>query len=196
MIQGFLSFLLLYKYTTLFLVTFLSAIIVPLPATTSLLAAGAFASQGYLNLFDVCAAGFLGSILGDSIGYFIAFQWGQKILLRVGYIKKVFESQKFQKIKGYFSEHYFAAIFYSRFLVMALGVPINLLSGFFKLSYKKFLFFDITGQLIYVLLYAGIGYVVGNEWQYIAGILENTAILIVLAVMVFLIRKFSFIRRR
>lgn len=48
--QNLLSFLLLYKYARLFLITFLAAFALPLPSTSSLMTTAGFASQGYLNI--------------------------------------------------------------------------------------------------------------------------------------------------
>ena len=53
-LTAILSYLLLYRYFALFAITFLSALIAPLPSNTSMLASGAFAEQGFLNIVKVC----------------------------------------------------------------------------------------------------------------------------------------------
>ena len=69
MFQYLLSFLLLYKYWGLFLVAVLSSVVLPIPASTALSAAGGFASQGYLNIYAFLGVTLFGSILGDMLDY-------------------------------------------------------------------------------------------------------------------------------
>ena len=81
----FLSFVLLYKYLALFLVTFMASLILPLPATALLMATGAFAFQGYFNLWEIIMTGFLGSVAGDFLGYIIARSYGKEVLEKIGF---------------------------------------------------------------------------------------------------------------
>ena len=194
MLQAFLSFLLLYKYTALFLITFFASFILPLPASATLVAAGAFAAQGYLDPFYVCAISFTGSILGDSLAFFISYKWGGTLLMKIGF-KKILQSKKFKSLEYYFLEHSFSTIFYSRFLITNLGVPINILAGLSKTSFKKFIFFGYIGELTYVLMYVGIGYATDGAWQYMSNILQNVAILLLLIIFVILLKKFYFTKK-
>jgi len=77
MLGIFLSYLLVYKYLVLFLIVFLASLILPLPATALIMAAGAFSSQGYFNFSEVLLVAFAGSVLGDCCGYFISFYFGK-----------------------------------------------------------------------------------------------------------------------
>src|SRR3989344_5451402 len=70
--DAFLSFLLVYKYAALFAITFVAALILPLPASTTIVAANVFAFQGYLNFPAVFCAALLGNIAGDNLGNFIS----------------------------------------------------------------------------------------------------------------------------
>ncbi len=195
MLQAFLSFLLLYKYSALFLITFFASFAFPLPSSAALLAAGAFAAQGYLDPFYVVLVGFIGCILGDTVGFFVTVKWGTWLFDRIG-LKKVLQSKRFQALERYFLKHSFSAIFYSRFFITNLGVPVNILAGLSKISYKKFLFVGYVGELIYVLLYAGLGYSVDGAWQYLSSILQNAVALLLLIVLIALLMKFYFSRRR
>lgn len=53
MLSFFLSYLLVYKYTVLFSVIALASFGAPIPATALLIAAGAFAAQGYLDFQSI-----------------------------------------------------------------------------------------------------------------------------------------------
>ena len=97
-IFAILSFLLLYKYLALFLVAYLAALILPLPSNTSLLAASAFASQGFLNIYLVIIVALLANVLGDITGFFIAHRYGKGLLINIG-LQKVLASKEYKKIE-------------------------------------------------------------------------------------------------
>jgi membrane-associated protein len=168
-ISFLLSLLLLYKYWALLLVFFFSALILPLPTSTVLLAAGAFASQGYfsffLSLFVVVAS----NVLGDYTGYFLAHRYGRRIfeLLHIRVPDFIGHMELFLK------RYPGPAIFLTRFAGTTDSLT-NLLSGFGGVSLTAFLFYDILGNLVSDggLLYAG--YFLGVHWQDFTGLFDIT----------------------
>lgn len=190
MLQQFLSFVLLYKYTAVFGIIFGAAFGLPLPATAILLAGGAFAAEGYLSFAIACLVGFVGATLGDIVLFFLARNWGEPLLERVSFLKKILLSPQFKKVEARFVEHSFSLIFLSRFLVTTIGAPVTILAGFSKLSTKKFILIDALGELTYAVLYMTAGFIVGDEWQNLSTIFENTALIIVIgAVIIFLLTR-------
>ena len=184
MLGIFLSYLLIYKYLVLFLLTFLAALIFPIPASAVLIAAGAFSSQGYFDFWQVFIFGLLGNVLGDISGYLISFYFGRDFLTRIG-LRRFLKSKGFVTVENNFINHAPAAIFFSRFLFTAFGSPVNILSGLSKLSFKKFFLYEFTGEIIYVLALSGLGYVFGIEWKSIYGVIEDlTSIVIIIALIV------------
>jgi len=65
MLNLFLSYLLIYKYAILFSVVFVTSFGLPLPATALIVAAGAFAAQGYFDFWNIFVCVFIASTLGD-----------------------------------------------------------------------------------------------------------------------------------
>ena len=100
LISGLLAYLLLYKYITLFIVCYLAALLIPLPSNTSLLAASAFASQGYLNIYIVIAVALAANVLGDITGFLLARRFGKEFLMKVGF-KKIILSKRCAKVHGH-----------------------------------------------------------------------------------------------
>lgn len=182
MLSFFLSSLLIYKYTVLFLVIFTASLGFPIPATALLIAAGAFAAQGYFDLYTIFLYGFFASILGDISGYFVSLRYGRDILVRIGF-KNLLASQKFQALEILFARHSSLTIFSSRFFTTSLGPTVNILAGLTKITYRKFLFYDITGELIYIALFSGLGYIFSNQWETISQISGDTTAILVLAVI-------------
>lgn len=114
-----LSSLLLYKYTILCIVIFSASVGFPIPATALLMAAGAFAAQGYFDLPSILFVSFVASVSGDILGYTLSFRYGREILMRIGF-KTLLLSEKFRALETLFSEHSAWAIFSSRFLATSL----------------------------------------------------------------------------
>src|SRR3989344_5473477 len=113
--DAFLSFLLVYKYAALFAITFVAALILPLPASTTIVAANVFAFQGYLNFPAVFGAALLGNIAGDNLGYFISRKYGEKFLRLIGF-NKILNSAAFAILKMYIDTNCSSLIYFSRFM--------------------------------------------------------------------------------
>ncbi|MFA6090148.1 MAG: DedA family protein [Candidatus Gracilibacteria bacterium] len=189
MLDLFLSYLLVYKYTVLFCVIAAASFGLPLPATALLIAAGAFAAQGYLNFGDILLYGLFASILGDMLGYIISLRFGKDIFIQIG-LKQIFLSQRFVLIENIFIKHSASTIFSSRFLATNLGPIVNILAGLTKINYKKFLFYDVFGELFYVILYSGLGFVFSSQWEtisQISGDITSIIILVVILIILFVI---------
>lgn len=102
------------------------------------MAAGAFASQGYFGITEILAYSLLACVLGDALGYGVSYRYGRKAFEKIGF-KKILETAKFAALEDLFSKHSASAIFTSRFLATGLGPTVNLLSGFSKTPFKKFI---------------------------------------------------------
>lgn len=161
--SSLLSFLLLYKYITLFLVSFLAAFLLPLPSSTLLSASGAFASQGYFNFAAVLLVALTGNIGGDLVGYFLARRYGKELLHKWGF-GHIIGSHWYNELELYIHEFSYSIIFLTRFLP-EIGPAVNILAGLGKMSFKKFLVWDIIGEIAYVSLYGFVGYFLGTQWE-------------------------------
>jgi membrane protein DedA with SNARE-associated domain len=195
MLGIFLSYLLVYKYLVLFLLNFLAALIFPIPASAVLIAAGAFSSQGYFDFRQVFIFGLLGNVLGDISGYLISFYFGRDFLIRIG-LKRFLNSKGFVGLENNFIDHAPAAIFFSRFLITALGTPVNILSGLSKISFKKFFLYEFPGEIIYVLALSGLGYIFGIEWESIYGVVEDLTGITIIIALIIVASIFYFKRKR
>lgn len=73
-----------YGYPVLWLIIFMAAVGLPLPASLVLLAAGAFAARGDFNIALLIGITITAASCGDSVGYFIGRCWGSKTLYWLG----------------------------------------------------------------------------------------------------------------
>ena len=81
-LAALLSWLLLYKYIALFAIVYSAALLLPLPVNATLLAVGAFSSQGYFNFWLSLAIAVTANTLGDLTGYAITRHWGEAVTQR------------------------------------------------------------------------------------------------------------------
>jgi membrane-associated protein len=171
-----LSWLLLYKYTLLFGVFFLSALALPLPGNTLLLATGAFASQGYMNYPLAFASVILGNVLGDVSGYALAAFYGDDVVRKLR-IKRSY----LNAVERYVAHHPRVTIFISRF-AGTLDPVVNILSGLGEVSFKTFFVFDMLGNFVSLGAVISAGYYLGDYWQTFSGIIETAGWIVFAAI--------------
>jgi len=162
--HSLLTFLLLYRYWGLFLIALVSSIAIPIPASAGLSAAGAFASQGYLNIYAVLSVTLLGSMLGDLFGFFVARYYGEKVLNKFIFFRHIMKSTSYHKFENYIKDFAPSLVFFSRFLT-ELSPATNILAGLSKVSKKTFITFALLGEISYTLLYGMAGYFLGSQWE-------------------------------
>jgi membrane-associated protein len=168
-----LAELLVYGLPLLFAVILIAAIGVPFPVSLALVAAGSFAKQGEMSLLPVMIFASLAAILGDQIGYGLS-RWGSRRLIerithRLGSGEKIKKAEALSKKWGG------AGIFFSRWLVTELGPWVNVTSGIAAYPWRRFIVWDVLGEVVWVGVYVMLGYIFSDRVQYIAEILGNLA---------------------
>lgn len=149
------------------LIVFLGALGVPVPGTLIVIAAGAFSSQGILSWPVAALIGLTCAALGDSLSYGMGYYARKPMLKRFsGKSAWVHAEEYFQRWGG-------MSVFFSRFLITTIAVPVNLLAGTGDFPYKRFILFDLAGEIIWVLGFGGLGYLFSNEWEVVGDFLSN-----------------------
>ena len=177
LVNTLLPYVLTYKYVAIFIITFLGAILLPLPSGTIVMAAAAFSTQGYMNFFLVLLVGILGNVSGDHSGYWIARRYGIPTLKKIGF-RTLIESEGFYETGQKISDHAIITIYLSRFMT-AIAPSVNILSGLSKLSYLKFSTFEVLGEITEVSCFAVTGYLFGMHWTYVDQLFGKLWILVV-----------------
>jgi membrane protein DedA with SNARE-associated domain len=154
------------------------------------MASAALAGQGYFSFFWIVVIGSLGNIIGDNIGYFLARRYGKYVFYKMG-LKKSIESDRYKRIEERLVKHSGFVIFITRFEVFS-NLAVNIMCGLSKLPYKKYLAFEVVGEVAQVLLYCSIGYFVGDNWVVINTIMSKSIIYTALVLLIFI---FLFLNR-
>jgi len=156
----------------------LGALGFPVGASVVVIAAGAFSQQGVLDWYSAIIIGLAGAVLGDMLSYGMghyAKGWVEK---RFGNSPTwVNASESFQNNAG-------LAVYFTRWLVTAVAIPTNLIAGGSGYKFSRFLIYDITGELTWIMLYGGLGYWFGSQWELVYDFMSNFGGL-VLGVVIF-----------
>ena len=177
-LDTFLTFVLLYKYVGLFVISFVAAFIFPVPSGTALVAAGAFASQGYFSFPLVIAAALLGNIMGDATGYLLSRRYGELMLRRAGFARTL-RSRQYLFVNKHFQASPYVIIFFSRFFTQ-INALVNILAGMGKMPLKTFFLPEVLGEIAFVLVYGYAGFLLGAQWEENFSIITNGVVAIIL----------------
>jgi len=160
LLSSLLSYILLYRYAALAAVAYVGAVGAPLPVNITLLALGAFSSQGYFSFWLALAVAAFFNTLGDLTGYGITRKYGDAII-RILHIRK---AQFFINLEKELQSDAAVTVFITRFAGSMSSVS-NLLAGLVKVPFVTFLVNDIAGNIIEPFAWLATGYVVGNYWN-------------------------------
>jgi membrane-associated protein len=168
----FISALQHYGYPALWLIVFVAAAGAPISGSLLLFAAGAFAAFGDLNIFILYPVALSAAVMGDNLTYWIGRRLGTVLIAWIERQKRIrwITPQALERGRVYFRGRARWAIFITRFLIVALGGPINLLAGLEQYPYRSFLFWDVSGQILSAAISLGLGYAFAESWEEVAGL--------------------------
>lgn len=137
-----------------------------LPGEAPVLLGGVLAGRGAVNLWGLGALAALGSIVGDSAGYWLgrwlgirfAERWGK----RVGVTR-----ERVAHAKKFFSAHGRKTVFLGRFASVFRSV-IPFVAGATGMPYGRFFAFNAPAGLVWATVFVGLGFWAGEEWRVVA----------------------------
>ena len=143
-----------------------------LPGDSLLVTAGLLASQGFLNVYIMGGLLTVAAIAGDSVGYSIGRAAGPRLFKR--------EDSFFFNKKHLIRAHEFYLRHGGKTIVIARFVPIlrtfaPVVAGAADMPYRRFIFFNIAGGVLWIWSMLMTGYILG---RYIPGIGEHIEIVI------------------
>lgn len=131
-----------------------------LPGDTLLFPAGFFAAQGKLPLAGVIAIAWLGSVIGNELGYLIGEKTGPRLFRKKDGI--VFRQEYIVRARDFYERHGGKAILLARFLpIIRTFAP--LVAGAANMNRRKFLIFNVLGGGIWVAGVVMLGYWLGSK---------------------------------
>jgi len=152
-----------YGYAVVFLGVFLENAGLPVPGETALLAGAALARFGRLSLPWVIVTAIGGATLGDNLGFLVGRHGGRALAERHGW-KIGLNARRLAQFDRYFERHGAKTVFIARF-VTGLRVFGALLAGGSGLPWRKFLFYNATGAVVWASAIGAAGYLLAYSWE-------------------------------
>jgi len=152
----------LWTYVILFVVIFIETgfVVMPfLPGDSLLFAAGTFAALkafkvGWLILVLAAAA-----IIGDTVNYWIGHYVGPKVFNKEK--ARFFKKEHLDRTHAFYEKHGGKTIIIARFVpIIRSFAPF--VAGIGRMSYGKFIAYNVIGGVGWVVLLVGAGYFFGN----------------------------------
>ena len=183
-----------YGYLVVFLGVMLESTGVPLPGEAVLLASGALAHRGVLDLVDVAFFGLLGAVAGDQIGYWIGRRGGRPFVVRWGrYV--LITPERLGRTEAFFARHGGRAVFLARF-VAGLRVFGALVAGISRMPWGKFVLYNVLGGAVWVTATVSIGYLLSASISLVEHWVGRVSLLLVAALILGLFLRWAYRRTR
>ena len=164
-------------YAILFLILFCETglVVTPfLPGDSLLFVAGALSAlpSNDLNVHLMVVLMVIAAIIGDAVNYTIGRLFGEKLFSNPN--SKIFRRSYLDKTHQFYEKHGGKTIILARFVpIVRTFAPF--VAGMGHMSYRHFAFYNVTGALLWVLLFTYAGYLFGD----LPIIQENLKLLIV-----------------
>ena len=150
-------------YLIIFLIVFCETglVVTPfLPGDSLLFALGALAAlpASGLNLLLLFAVLSVAAIAGDSFNYLTGLKLGATVYSKNYWFLK---QAHLQQAERFYTRYGGRTIIYARFIPLVRTFA-PFVAGMSKMNYTRFIYYNIAGALLWVLLFLLIGYVFGN----------------------------------
>jgi membrane protein DedA with SNARE-associated domain len=160
-------FLVRYGYAVLFVWVAVEQIGFPLPAIPLLLAAGALAGVGKLNIGLIIGTVVLASLISDTAWYEVGRRKGMKVLNLLCRMSLEPDSCV-RRTEDVFARHGARSLLVAKF-VPGLTTAAPPLAGIFRMRRSRFLVFDGVGAALWAGVFAGLGLLFSDELERLAG---------------------------
>jgi len=167
-----LTYLIAYGYPIVAGCIFVGYLGIPVPSEALLLAAGALASGGSLNIWILISLVTITALTGDIFGYWIGNKYGVWCIKKFGPLLR-FDQNRVKKTSGFLNRWGVWSIFITRWLLTPVAVPINILSGITNYPLKKFLCAAFCGEILWGCLFISLGYWLGANWLSLLDYINN-----------------------
>lgn len=130
-----------------------------LPGDSLLVTAGVFAAAGHLHLSWLLSLVALCAIAGDQLGYWIGRKAGEGLYRRQDSL--IFKKRHLQEAHEFYERHGAKTVIIARFvpIIRTFCPPV---AGAAKMTYKRYLLFDVAGGILWVWGMVLVGYTLGR----------------------------------
>ncbi|MDX1568096.1 MAG: DedA family protein [Longimicrobiales bacterium] len=146
---------------------FITGLVVPASVATAF---GAFlAAEGYLALPMVAGFAAAGALLGDQLGFWLGRRFGPGVLRGEGRLRSLARRHE-PRAAALFRGHPIYAVSFAR-LVSFVRTLMPMAAGMSRISWGRYVFYDLLGVAGWLVGYCAAGYLAGRSWRWVAGAL-------------------------
>jgi membrane protein DedA with SNARE-associated domain len=171
-------------YLGVFLFVFIGNLGIPVPEETVLLVGGFLAGRNALDLRTLYIVGIGSAVAGDCCGFLFGRTGGQKLLERLA-DRSEFVRTRYERLQVFFKTHGSKAVFMARFVAGARFMA-GPMAGAAGMPFWRFLSWNLLGAMIWCSLVITVGYLVGDELEWVAHVAHRASHWIALAVFLLL----------
>lgn len=152
----------LWTYAILFAVVFVETgfVVMPfLPGDSLLFAAGTFAALKTLEVGWLILVLSAAAIIGDTVNYWVGHYVGPKVFAKEK--ARFFKKEHLDRTRAFYEKHGGKTIIIARFVpIIRSFAPF--VAGIGRMSYGRFIVYNVVGGVGWVVLLVGAGYFFGN----------------------------------
>jgi membrane protein DedA with SNARE-associated domain len=147
---------------------------VPFPGEALLLAAAAWSAARHHSIVLVILFGFLGSVAGADIGYFLGHRGGRPFVERFGSVFRI-RPEHIARAEMFFARHGDKAVLTARF-ILGLRTWGSMLAGMAHMPFWRFQVFSALGGLAWAVVVGVAGYLLGSNLGLITAVIKGIGI--------------------
>ena len=147
---------------------------VPFPGEVMLLAAAAWSAARNHSIALVILFGFLGSVVGADIGYYLGHRGGRPFLERFGNLFRI-RPEHIARAELFFARHGDKAVLAARF-ILGLRTWGSMLAGMAHMPFWRFQVFSALGGLAWAVAVGLAGYLLGSNLGLIVAVIRDIGI--------------------
>lgn len=140
------------------------------PGDLILALGGVYAAQHKMDLVGVIIVGILAAIVGESLGFWLGRRWGHRLLSKIPILKRL--AGQLADAETYFRRHGGKTVFIGRYAT-AIGAFVPFTAGMGRMSYRRFLAFDVPAIVIWATGISIFGYFFGRNLSFVDKVLSR-----------------------
>jgi membrane-associated protein len=176
MVQSYGSWVYLVLFTIVFCETGL--VVTPfLPGDSLLFVAGTLAAVGGMNIWVLLGVLAVAAILGDTVNYWVGHYIGPKVFHYKD--SRFFKKEYLDRTHAFYEKHGGKTIILARFVpIIRTFAPF--VAGVGKMTYGKFITYNVVGGLVWVISFVTAGYFFGN----IPVVKKNLTVVVIVIIII------------
>ena len=176
LIEGFEHIVREYGVVAVAVILALEALGAPVPGETLLIFGAVLSARGDMSLPGLLVFAWIGSVIGDNVGYLIGRTLGRGLVLRYG-AKVGLDDARFSRIEGVFLRYGAPTVAFARFFALLRQLN-GIMAGILGMPWWRFLLFNALGAALWVATWVFAASYLTEHFSFIAGLAHHTRIVL------------------